>query len=571
MATCPIKVRKRATQELVACGSLANYVVTIEGKTPFRCCATHRMKYSGRVGVEIAHKILKEGDVDTVPRCDDPPPPPPLPEAEVQSAATATTSTTATVSETTSSSGLHLVAPQPSEIIPPPKKKATTPTTTTPATSTAPTQKVVGNRVEVIDKMLHPIYSAMFESACNMRIRQKASTKYSDTDTEKVLALKSLKVDEVEKAIKQGKDAKKALNGEKALGELNGTIPKTKKKKMEEALPPPLQLPPPPPTQPMQPVQLVQPMQPMQPMMSMAPQMVVPTHFAPIPMGPFIDAPPLPILVGANGAAAPPDSEPIPTLERPLQPPDAAPAGGMVADANGVLRFQPGGMQANGTQPQQPQQPEKLTGNALLMAARQNRGGILGFFTLIENLVGAFGFPGAVGTSRRLAQDPSFTQCLTELLDEGPDVTGNGPLSFMEMKEGDHGMVKALKLYGGHLANNVLNYGTGKATMALSGAVTANAQASIDSVTPSPMEEQPTEVEVKSGPSDETNEMLPREEAPVERSAGDQMFLMPSNTSSYSVTPVGVVPVEPLYEKRLPTEKPPTEMEAETSSLAKSD
>jgi len=570
MATCPIKVRKRATQELVACGSLANYVVTIEGKTPFRCCATHRMKYSGRVGVEIAHKILKEGDVDTVPRCDDPPPPPPLPEAEVQSAATTSTSTTA--SETTSSSGLHLVAPQPSEIIPPPKKKMTAPTTPA-ATPAAPTQKVTGNRVEVIDKMLHPIYSAMFESACNMRIRQKASTKYSDTDTEKVLALKSLKVDEVEKAIKQGKDAKKALNGEKALGELNGTIPKTKKKKMEEALPPPLQLPPP--TQPMQPVQLVQPMQPMQPMMSMAPQMVVPTHFAPIPMGPFIDAPPLPILVGANGAAAPPDSEPIPTLERPLQPPDAAPAGGMVADANGVLRFQPGGMQANGTQPQQPQQPEKLTGNALLMAARQNRGGILGFFTLIENLVGAFGFPGAVGTSRRLAQDPSFIQCLTELLDEGPDVVGNGPLSFMEMKEGDHGMVKALKLYGGHLANNVLNYGTGKATMALSGAVTANAQASIDSVTPSPMEDQPTEeVEVESGPSDETNEMLPREEAPVERSAGDQMFLMPSNPSSYSVTPVGVVPVEPLYEKRLPTEKPPTEKpptEAETSSLAKSD
>ena len=595
MTTCPFKVRKRDTQELVQCPDKANYIITIEGKPPFRCCAIHRTRYK-KEGVAISYQPLK-GDalssptqtaassksktgplVITVPSSTPPP-----------------TKTTSTTSTTPPSAGLYFAPPRPDNVIkaaavkkaplripppPPPVQQV--------KTSVPPPQPVmINDRVEVIDKMLHPIYSEMFATACNMRIRQKASTKYSTEDMEKVLALGSLKEDEVEKATKQGKDAKKAIAGEKALRELNGgssTVMAPSHSIQPTSPPPPQQMlyqqPP-----------MMPPQVSMMPM-GMMPQMVVPTHFAPVPSNAFIDAPAPPIPVGIGGVQQMEDGEPIPMMQQQPQPQPTdqmSPQGGMVPDANGVLRFQggvmPGGMQVGGDTATQPQQPQKLSGNALTMTMRQNRNGIIGFFSLIEHVAGAFGFPGAVGTAKRLSKDPAFEQCLTELLEPEPDVDGKekSPLDILKISEDDHPILKTLKLYSGHLANNALNYGTGKASMALSKDVIANAQADIDAVTQTaPTSGQQPPPKQGLGVPDESNEMLPRPTLDQQQqslqspqatlpppgvtvsgvplynptmppvvlpNSNDQMFVMPFTPSSYTIVPTSTAPVDPLYKK----------------------
>jgi hypothetical protein len=594
MATCPFKIRKRNAQELSPCDKQPNYIVTVEGFPPFRACVVHSSKYK-KAGAQAVYKALEKGVADSIPPCDSPPPVPRPPAkeviaAEVEEEAAPAAPVPAPATTAPLSIGLSFAMPTPDvgvhavlgrkvgkpvakkPVAKPAAKVLPTPTTSEPA---GPSPVMASNRVEVMDKLLHPIYSRMFEAACNMRVKQKASTRYSKTDTEKVLSLGSLKEDDMKRAIIQGKAARKAVAGEKALEALEKGGPAPKKKGAPPAKkkgPPTPAMPvAPPSTTPMAPPSTTPmalppttPMAPPPSMMNMMPQMVVPTYYAPTPMRSVIDAPAPSIIVGPSGMQPPPDGEPIPLQQQvPLaQAPPPQGEGGMAADADGILRFQ-GGVQADGSAPSiQPQQPERLTGNAFLMAARRNYKGILGCLTLIENVVGALGFPGAIGTAHRLAEDPSFTQCITELLDPTPEADGSasdGPLSFLDIHEEDHGILKTLKLYGGHLANNALNYGTGKATMKLAPSVLRNAQASVGTPTPTPTPtpssgEPDAEGEV---PSDESNEMLPREEAPGEgmppppmpMPMGGQMFMMPFTPSSYLVVPSSSAPTDPLHKK----------------------
>jgi len=596
MTTCPFKIRKRDSQELTPCDKKPNYVVTVEGFPPFRACVIHSTKYK-KAGAQVVYKALERGVADSIPQCDDPPPVPrPRTEEEEEAPAptSAATSVATAVSTTTPplSIGLNFTLPTPevdvrtrSRVKKAVGKSATAEgpaaSKVAPATPSGPPPVMLNNRVEVMDKLLHPIYSNMFAAACNMRVRQKASTRYSKADTQKVLSLGSLKEDDMERAIIQGKAARKAVAGEKALEELEMGGPPPPKKGPPPAKRKGLPAPATPVAPPMIPPTMMAPPPPMMPMMNMMPQMVVPTYYAPTPARSIIDAPAPPIIVGPSGMQLPPEGEPIPQQQHaPIaQPPQGE--GGMVADANGVLRFQ-GGVQADGSAPDiQPRQPERLTGNALLMAARQNRKGILGCLTVVESVVGALGFPGAIGTTDRLARDPSFTQCIMELLDPTPEADGgtsNGAFSFLDIHEGDHGVMKTLKLYIGHLANNALNYGTGKAVVALAPSVLKNAQASLGSPSPSPATPPGSgDSETNEGsPPDAANEMLPREEAsgdgdpPIPMPMGGQMFMIPFAPSSYLVVPTGSAPVDPLHKKDEPTAVTPISA-ADHSSLLEAD